>query len=337
MRVFTLFLLGLVFVSSGTDVCVGQQRVAFTNVQQAGEDYSIQGEYRGFVRFSGLLKSRAGLHVVAGGQGRFTATLLPGGLTGEGWVESKKFDLAGANDQEGVTTLKGDLFTVYVQAGTAVVFNAEGQKCGRLQRVIRQSVTMGMAPPAQAIVLFSGEETDKLQGARLTSDGLLMEGVLTSDLVRDFRLHLEFRTPFMPNSTGQSRGNSGVYIQQRYEIQVLDSFGLAGLHNECGGVYRQRAPSMNMALPPLVWQTYDIYFRAARFSDEREKTENARITVYHNGIAIHTNYELSSKTGAGKPEGPESMPILLQNHSDPVRFRNFWLVHLPLQSESDPR
>ncbi len=86
-----------------------------------------------------------------------------------------------------------------------------------------------------------------------------------------------------------------------------------------------------MAFPPLVWQTYDIQFRAARFNEAGEKTESAQLTVYHNGVAIHTNYELTNKTGAGQPEGPAAMPILLQNHSDPVRFRNVWLVHLDEQ------
>ena len=83
-----------------------------------------------------------------------------------------------------------------------------------------------------------------------------------------------------------------------------------------------------MAFPPLVWQTYEIQFRAARFNESGEKTENAQITVYHNGIAVHEGYKLTGKTGAGQPEAPTRQPILLQNHSDPVRYRNIWLVHL---------
>lgn len=310
----------------------GQERVAFTDIEQAGDDYSFQGEYQGVVRFAGKVKSRAGLQVIALGAGKFRGSLLAGGLAGAGWDGKTQFELTGDRSGQQLA-LRGDLFTVSIEAGIARVTptNSHGKSWGRLKRIVRQSVTMGMPAPKEAVVLFAGEETEQLIDARITDEGLLMEGVLTRPVVTDFRLHLEFRTPFMPNSLGQARGNSGVYIQQRYEVQVLDSFGLAGLHNECGGIYRQRPPQMNMALPPLVWQTYDIYFRAARFSDTNQKTENARITIYHNGVAIHSNYELTSKTGAGKPEGPQAMPILLQNHRDPVRFRNFWLYHIPAQ------
>ena len=310
----------------------GQERIAFTDVEQAGADYLFQGEYQGVVRFAGKVKSKAGLQVIALGQGKFRGSLLAGGLAGAGWDGETQFELSGVRTGEQLI-LSGDLFTVLIEAGVASVAPTigGGKSCGRFKRVVRQSVTMGMPAPKEAVVLFAGEATEQLIDARITDEGLLMEGVLTRPVVTDFRLHLEFRTPFMPNSVGQDRGNSGVYIQQRYEVQVLDSFGLAGVHNECGGIYRQRPPQVNMALPPLVWQTYDIYFRAARYSEAREKMENARITIYHNGVAIHSNYELTSKTGAGKPEGPQAMPILLQNHRDPVRFRNFWLYHLPMQ------
>jgi len=310
----------------------GQERVAFTDIEQAGTDYSFQGEYQGVVRFSGKVKSKAGLQIIALGNGKFRGSLLAGGLAGAGWDGETQFELNGVRSGEQLT-LSGDLFTVLIEASIASVTptHARGKSWGRLKRVVRQSVTMGMPAPKEAVVLFAGEATEQLIDARITDEGLLMEGVLTRPVVNDFRLHLEFCTPFMPNSVGQARGNSGVYIQQRYEVQVLDSFGLAGVHNECGGIYRQRPPQVNMALPPLVWQTYDIYFRAARFSDAGEKTSNARITIYHNGVAIHSNYELTSKTGAGKPEGAQAMPILLQNHRDPVRFRNFWLYHLPTQ------
>jgi len=310
----------------------GQERVAFTDIEQAGADYSFQGEYQGVVRFAGKVKSKAGLQVIALGTGKFRGSLLAGGLAGAGWDGETQFELSGVRSGQQLT-LSGDVFTVLIEAGVAKVTTtrSRGKSGGRLKRVVRQSVTMGMPAPEEAVVLFAGEATEQLVDARITDEGLLMEGVLTRPVVTDFRLHLEFRTPFMPNSVGQARGNSGVYIQQRYEVQVLDSFGLAGVHNECGGIYRQRPPQMNMAFPPLVWQTYDIYFRAARFSDAGEKTENARITIYHNGVAIHSNYELTAKTGAGRPEGPQAMPILLQNHSDPVRFRNFWLYHLPTQ------
>lgn len=327
-RLFSLLsLFVFTFISIPTQA---QQRVAYTSVAEAGPDYLVQGEYRGGARLSGILRSSSGLQVVARGQGKFVANLIPGGLAGQGGRLDEVVTLEGAT-VDGVTTLKSEDFTVTIAGGSATVTNQAGKKVGKLRHIVRESVTMGMPAPTEAVVLFDGENTDNLVEAKVTEDGLLMEGVLTKELVKDFRLHLEFRTPFMPNSLGQARGNSGVYIQRRYEVQVLDSFGLEGVHNECGGIYRQKPPELNMAFPPLVWQTYDIQFRAARFNEAGEKTENAQLTVYHNGVAIHTNYELTNKTGAGQPEGPAAMPILLQNHSDPVRFRNVWLVHLDEQ------
>ena len=141
----------------------------------------------------------------------------------------------------------------------------------------------------------------------------------------------------MPYARGQARANSGVYIQRRYEVQILDSFGLKGVHNECGGLYRQQEPDVNMCFPPLSWQTYDIEFTAAQWNAAGEKTANARLTVLHNGEPIHRNRELRNKTGAGKPEGPEPLPIYLQDHGNPVQFRNVWLSVDPVITLPVPR
>lgn len=151
----------------------------------------------------------------------------------------------------------------------------------------------------------------------------------------DHKIHLEFRTPYMPDARGQARGNSGVYVQGRYEVQILDSYGLEGAHNECGGLYSVKAPRVNMCAPPLQWQTYDITFRAPRFDKKGDKTENARITVLHNGVNIHNDVEL---TVAGTTAAPGTGPVprgglYLQNHGNPVQFRNIWV--LPLADESN--
>ena len=112
-----------------------------------------------------------------------------------------------------------------------------------------------------------------------------------------------------------------------YEIQVLDSFGLDGKNNECGGIYSIRDPDQNMCFPPLAWQTYDIDYTAATYDDSGKKTKNGRMTVRHNGVVIHDNVELpKDTTGAPVKEGPEPGPIFLQDHGNPVRFRNIWLV-----------
>ncbi len=212
------------------------------------------------------------------------------------------------------------------------VFTAAGESRGVLPRVQRSSPTVGLAPPPTAIALFDSEPR-LLEKAQVDRQ-LLGMGCHTAFNVGDFRLHLEFRTPYMPGARGQGRGNSGVYIQRRYEVQILDSFGLDGAANECGGLYRQTPPDVNLCLPPLSWQTYDIYFRAPRWDGEGErKTENARITVLHNGYPIHFDREIKTKTGAGKPETPELFPILFQDHRDPVRFRNIWIQFPPANGD----
>ena len=129
----------------------------------------------------------------------------------------------------------------------------------------------------------------------------------------------------MPNSKEQGRGNSGVYLQDRYECQVLDSFGLNGENNECGGIYMQHKPSVNICFPPMVWQTYDIEFTPAHFEDEK-KIKNARATIYHNGVKIHDNVEFPKECPGGQKESGMPGPFQFQNHGDPVVFRNVWVV-----------
>ncbi len=124
----------------------------------------------------------------------------------------------------------------------------------------------------------------------------------------------------------QARGNSGIYIQRRYELQILDSFGLPPVINGCGALYRQQSPELNMSFPPLAWQTYDIYFTAARWDPDGNKTSDAQITVMHNGVPVHRRYSIIAKTGAGQPETLYDGPILFQDHGNPVQFRNVWLV-----------
>ena len=159
----------------------------------------------------------------------------------------------------------------------------------------------------------------------MTEDHLLRANCHSKEKFGDHSLHLEFRTPFKPHARGQKRGNSGVYVQSRYEIQVLDSFGLEGKNNECGGIYSIAQPKVNMCFPPLTWQTYDIDFTAARYDGEK-KVKNARITVKHNGVVIMDDLELPHGTPGRLEEGSGPAPLYLQGHGNPVFYRNIWVV-----------
>jgi hypothetical protein len=153
---------------------------------------------------------------------------------------------------------------------------------------------------------------------------------------QNFHLHAEFKTPFMPFATSQARANSGFYLQKRYEVQVLDSFGLIPQFNDAAAIYRFKMPDLNMSFPPLIWQTYDIQFQAPLFDKEGKKIQNGRLTVWHNGVVVQNHVSLENKTGGGSKEGPEALPILFQNHGNPVHFRNIWLLELAPQTLEAP-
>ncbi|MFO7775374.1 MAG: DUF1080 domain-containing protein [Candidatus Hydrogenedentota bacterium] len=204
-----------------------------------------------------------------------------------------------------------------------------------LERVFHRPESLGAEPPEDAVLLFDGSDTDQWVRHPETwpvSNGAMQVGgsnLKTREEFGDHRIHLEFRTPYMPNAQGQGRGNSGVYIHGRYELQVLDSFGEEPADNFCGGFYNLRAPNENASLPPGEWQTYDITFHAPHFDEDGEKVENARVTVVHNGTVIHDDYELPEATPGGlTTEEGEEGPLWLQDHSDSVQYRNIWVERL---------
>jgi hypothetical protein len=290
-----------------------------TTPESAGPDYQIQGEYAGKAE-----RERLGAQVIALGGGRFQAVFFRGGLPGAGG-DTKTRLVTESRTEGGSLRFDGAGWSAEIERDR-LVGRTDKDAFFRLRKVNRKSPTLGAKPPRGAVVLFDGSGVEAWNGGKMTEDHLLMAGTGTKRSFGDFLLHVEFRLPFMPAARGQGRANSGVYLQDRYEVQILDSFGLKGLDNECAGLYRQKAPDVNMCLPPLVWQTYDIAFRAARFDSAGNRTEKAVVTVRHNGVVVHDEVKLDGPTPGGKRESAEGGGISFQNHGNPVVFRNVWLL-----------
>ena len=315
------------------------------------KDFQVQGEYEGSAEGGDKL----GIQVIALGKGAFQAVIHPGGLPGAGWKGEEKFLMDGTTEGEAIEfkPAAGDRKYLAQAPGEFSAISGPHRNSDKkwsatwssdelkgkthegksftAKKTTRVSPTMGAKAPEGAVVLFDGKSTDKWKGGRadeatgfLNTDG---NDVTTKDKYGSYTLHLEFMLPYRPDARGQGRGNSGVYMVDHYELQVLDSFGLAGKDNECGGIYQKASPKVNMCLPPLTWQTYDIEFTKAETDADGKKTKNAILSVRHNGVPIHENLELTGKTGGARaePEGTPG-PIKLQGHGNPLQYRNIWLV-----------
>jgi hypothetical protein len=330
-----------------------KERIAVADPKEAAKDpdFAVQGEYEGTLTETDGVEQKAGVQVIANGLGEFTLKATRGGLPGAGWngKDTKTFKAA-RRDKEVV---------IFIPSKDAATGQVKEQTLGTItdgkieikhpaatltaKRVERKSDTLGAKPPAGAVVLFGtvGDEKNWDNGRLLElSDGRFLTvarvkgesgkeqggSIKSKEKFGAFKAHIEFRLPWMPNSTGQGRGNSGVYIQDRYECQVLDSFGLSGENNECGGIYTQHKPLVNMCLPPMAWQTYDIEFTPAEFGPDGKKTKNARATILHNGVKIHDNVEFPKECPGGQQEAPTPGPFQFQDHGDPVIYRNVWVL-----------
>jgi 3-keto-disaccharide hydrolase len=206
-------------------------------------------------------------------------------------------------------------------------------------------VTPGRTPsdaPSDAIVLFDGKDLSAWRSATgngeakwAVRDGYMEVAPRTGDIATkqefgDCQLHIEWATPSEVKGTGQERGNSGVFLMERYEVQVLDSYNnTTYFHGQAGAVYKQYAPLVNACRKPGEWQTYDIIFKAPKFDEQGKVTERARVTVLQNGVLIQNNVEIYGNTWHDKPalyiaHGPKAS-LKLQDHGNPVRYRNIWI------------
>jgi Domain of Unknown Function (DUF1080) len=192
-----------------------------------------------------------------------------------------------------------------------------------------------MTAPADAIILFNGTDLSAWNGGEhwKIANGnatAFKGGITTKEKFGDCQIHVEFATPSEVKGNGQGRGNSGVYIMGRYEVQILDSYeNTTYFDGQCASLYKQQPPMVNACRKPGEWQTYDIIFTAPRFDDKGQLLKPAYITVLQNGIVVHNHYELQGTTSyleAPKyKKHPEKEPLSLQFHGNPVQFRNIWI------------
>jgi hypothetical protein len=249
-----------------------------------------------------------------------------GGLPGDGWDKEFKQEIRGQRQGDKVVFTSTNNYRAELASGKITISSDAGGPW-TMEKTERKSPTLGAKPPAGAIVLFDGTGADEWKNGHVDERHLLRAGATSRKTFTNFTLHVEFLLPFKPLGRGQDRGNSGVYLQDRYECQVLDSFGLKGENNECGGFYTLAKPAVNMCFPPLTWQTYDFDFTAANWDESGKKVKNAVVTLKHNGVIIHDHLELKSETpGGGMKEVPQGGGIQLQGHNNPVFYRNIWIV-----------
>jgi len=300
--------------------------------------FALQGEYLGEIDSGeGGAKAKIGCQVIALGGDALQAVLWPGGLPGAGWDGKNKMLMDGKVGGDGGAAFVGAEGNRNYIAGNAAEFSATQQfppvghepcsatiaagnlsgktadgRAFALKKTQRASETLGVKAPAGATVLFDGTDTDAWNGGRIDEKTKWLNtdsnDINSKEGYPSYKIHVEFMLPFRPAARGQGRGNSGFYQSDGSEVQVLDSFGLDGLKNECGAVYNKARPKVNMCYPPLTWQSYDVEM----------KTEGGKswLTVHHNGVLVHDKLE----GGAG------SRHFTLQGHGNPLQYRNIWIV-----------
>lgn len=327
-----LILAGTVMAQEYTD------RETVEKDPKLSRDFAIQGEYV-FDSFkdsnnAGPDGFKAGIQIVALSDGKFEGKILFGGLPGDGWKrgnDCKKFKgKMTSDDTMEIDATEMDLKAEIKFKDGKLEFAPSGEAAAIFKKVERKSETLGKKAPEGSKVIFDGTNLDGFkEGAKMNEETKTLWAeawVKPFDKDKSYTLHIEFLNSYMPQARGQGRSNSGVYVFEAYECQVLDSFGLEGENNECGGFYQVRKPDVNMCFPPLTWQTYDFEFTPPKYEDGK-KVANTKLTVKHNGVVIHKDMEFEKETPGCKREADEARGVYLQGHGNKVQYRNIWIKY----------
>lgn len=299
---------------SGVDSTEADSNVAIADFS----DSEVQGEYEGHI-IAGGTRYPIGVRILALGEGKFRSVAYVGGLPGSGEDNSRQIVTEATRSDNGTVTFKSDRSVTVWKEGKLLAML--GDRVFEFKRVERRSPTLGKKPPKNAIALFDGKSLDEWKNGELSAQCLL-PGATTKRSFGSFKMHLEFQVPLEPKKEPQSRGNSGVIIQNEFELQILDSFGLKGQHNECGGLVKIKRPDANMSSPPRAWQTFDIDFTAAEFTDTHKLLDPPLLTVRHNGVVIHRDVELPPDDSSKA----RRWQLSLESTGSPVLFRNIWIL-----------
>ncbi|MDO4550617.1 MAG: DUF1080 domain-containing protein [Planctomycetia bacterium] len=237
------------------------------------------------------------------------------------------------------------ILSVFLILMPAVCFSGEWKSgiSWKKPEVLKGKAAVTTPAPEDAVILFDGKDLSAWNGGEkwLVKDGyaeVRKPSISTKQEFGSCKLHLEWAAPEKVKSSGQGRGNSGVFLMGRYEVQILDSYNNDTYYDgQCGAIYKQHPPLKNVCNPPGEWNSYDIEFSAPVFEGEK-LVKPAFITVYQNGVLIQDNWKLQGSTAWHKPpeyepHGPKG-PIILQDHGNPVRFRNIWIQEIKNNSEN---
>ena len=290
-------------------------------------DFKIQGEYVGEGSVAGDADVKVGAQVIALGNGQFTVVVTKGGLPGDGW---KRGDRDSRSGRQTPTARPRSALRRRIVSGQDRRRSDDDCRQRRQDEVGIEADRAPQSDRRRQAGRGRGGPLRRHDGRTTFPGTLLPDGNLLSEETSkqgfgDYTLHVEFRLSYMPEARGQARSNSGVYLHDCYEIQVLDSFGLEGEDDECGGLYGLRQPDVNMCFPPLTWQTYDVEFTAPKYQGREEGGQRAGRRCGTTAWWFNRTFELPHATPGRQGEGPAPRPLYLQGHGNKVEYRNIWV------------